>query len=684
MKIAIFDVIGNYAGMHYYDQAYAELFKQNGCKVVVYSNFRNSDFARKFFPSFFTKNKLVGVLCFLWAYIKYACFLVHNDYEKVIYMTYGEIYELPFLWLSSFSSKTFIDVHEVHALRYKDNSCISQKFENLYAKRIDRVIFHSDRTLSIIGGKVKTMLYVPHLKYVTGMSYNTDKLGDDVKRCFKSSYRKYLFFGSLSKAKGIDIVIDVFKKMSDDGMPFELVIAGKNVDDTDFSSVRNLPGFHIVDRHINDDEMTYLYRNTNFVLLPYRETSQSGIFEMAAHFHKPMLMSNVTYFKEMQSKFPSFGNVAPLDTFDRLIDRSLSIDISRYYNTLDCDRFTMKRDIQGFFKQFIMDGQLETYHDFDEKSGHYCSFKNIDTEQDLDDFIKSIPSNSFIFRGMNEATYKMYTSSQRYWIWNDPIIRKLGAKGYNDFIHKIIDRIRNDKEIADYLNKNGIPINDMELLAMLQHYAVLSPLLDFTLDINSALFFATDNSSKPTGDKIDDYVSVYYIDKSIDWIQASVQRINTVGAARASEMLDDFKQSHKDTPVDTSQVEEEMRDLPFDKLADSDISFIPLEGPAAGTMTAAMPTTNFTTSYRITNPRLLAQSGLFLLNLTPTEPLVELMNRVTNSMFVNCVNIHKKLVPYIQSKYLEPKNITKDTMYFSTDDDKWLEEKIKSVIGLDK
>lgn len=357
MRIAIFDVIGKHAGMDYYDQAYAAMFEEKGCEVSVFSNFYDKAFARRFFPNFFNKPKMVGILCFLWAYIKFFFFIVCNNYDRIIYMAYGEVYEVPFLFLSSFSRKSYIDVHEVHALRIKDGSKKALFFENLYAKRIRNVIFHSERTRDILKDKGIHMIFVPHVKYKFQRSYSQDKLGADIKRCFTYKGRKrYLFFGNLSKAKGIDIVISIFVKLAKSDRKFELVIAGQNVDNIDFSSL-NYPFIHVIARHINDDEMSYLYSNTHYVLLPYRTTSQSGIFEMAAYFRKAMLLSDTKYFVEMIRKFPSFGYTVPLKQFGTLVEQSLSAAPTQFYTVPDCDRFEMKQEFNAFLEQMITEKQ---------------------------------------------------------------------------------------------------------------------------------------------------------------------------------------------------------------------------------------------------------------------------------------------------------------------------------------
>ena len=92
---------------------------------------------------------------------------------------------------------------------------------------------------------------------------------------------------------------------------------------------------------------------------------------------------------------------------------------------------------------------LPMYEDFNSKKMY---FKNgseenfiIDDKSLLDKLIfdiseeqsSSLNKTKLIFRGMNEAKYKLLTSSQRYWISND-LEHGAGSKKYLDFVDDII------------------------------------------------------------------------------------------------------------------------------------------------------------------------------------------------------------------------------------------------------
>ena len=81
------------------------------------------------------------------------------------------------------------------------------------------------------------MIYAPHFKYIFQKKFEEDKLSNEIKKCFNSNKIKFLFFGNLSRVKGIDIVLTTFDKLRNEGVDFELVIAGKNVDNIDFTEL---------------------------------------------------------------------------------------------------------------------------------------------------------------------------------------------------------------------------------------------------------------------------------------------------------------------------------------------------------------------------------------------------------------------------------------------------------------
>ena len=140
ITISIFDILGAYCGMHYYDMAFAEVLRKRGHEVYIYSNFKERESDKVFFPDFFSCKKLVGIIRFLTAYMRFLKFVLFSSSDRIVYLTYGEFYELPFLFIACFSRRVYVDVHEIHALKYVDASWVSRIFERLYRNGIRHVI----------------------------------------------------------------------------------------------------------------------------------------------------------------------------------------------------------------------------------------------------------------------------------------------------------------------------------------------------------------------------------------------------------------------------------------------------------------------------------------------------------------------------------------------------------------
>lgn len=342
--IYIIDFIGSYCGMDYYDKAFAHILNSSGFDVRIFSNF-DSIYGKQFFPKIFGRNKLISLLLLIVVMLRIRVLMAFRRNAHFIYLSYGEYYDILFLLFSWPNRRLIVDVHEVHALKYGDESKYSIFFKSLYKKNVPAVIYHSNRTKNILSNcrYLGKMIYVPHFKYEFDINYDINNVGMDIRNVFVSDRIKYLFFGNFRLVKGIDVVEDVFLKLSAEKIPFELVVAGMNAEKYPLERMRTIAS--VFDRHINDDEMKFLYSNCDYVLLPYRKSSQSGIFEMASYFKKPMVLSDIDYFKNQLEIHPDWGLIAPIENYIELVKKTLKTNSHFYVNCYN--------QSEGFYKNFI-------------------------------------------------------------------------------------------------------------------------------------------------------------------------------------------------------------------------------------------------------------------------------------------------------------------------------------------
>lgn len=307
---------------------------------------------------------------------------------------------------------------------------------------------------------------------------------------------------------------------------------------------------------------------------------------------------------------------------------------------------------------------LPSYHSFEEKHEMFKTYSIIRTKQELDTCIERLKAlkdkrkESYLFRGVNDARYKLYTSSQRLWIQRDL------SKNNIDYHHRILSMLdfckRDNSILSNYLKRLGITTNDWLYLSFLQHYGAASPLLDFSKEFQTALFFACDNINLYTNDELGDYVSIYYY-KKVDvahYITPSIISLARKHAQNRSKF----------------QPQDFWSSLSYDKIMSEKSSII----VSAYSHESKVKNNNgdVITIYTVANLNSTAQDGEFVCNATPDIPLEELWN-INGVKYIHCVDIHKSLIEYIIKHYLGGNiEISKKRYYPSerdiADDAQWM------------
>lgn len=104
---------------------------------------------------------------------------------------------------------------------------------------------------------------------------------------------RVLFFGRISPYKGIDYLIKAIDIAHKENPNIECVIAGKGKFSFDISKCYYKEYFTILNRFIPDEELANLIYNSDVVVCPYIDATQSGVVQQAYGFEKPVIASNV-------------------------------------------------------------------------------------------------------------------------------------------------------------------------------------------------------------------------------------------------------------------------------------------------------------------------------------------------------------------------------------------------------
>lgn len=140
-------------------------------------------------------------------------------------------------------------------------------------------------------------IYAPHPIY--------DQFGESVSKeeaCKKlnldPSCNYLLFFGLVRKYKGLDLLLQSMGTEEFQRSNIKLLIAGEYYDDeTEYQQLIHQFGLQDLviskNAYIPDEDVKYYFSAADLVTQTYHTATQSGISQIAYHFEKPMLVTNV-------------------------------------------------------------------------------------------------------------------------------------------------------------------------------------------------------------------------------------------------------------------------------------------------------------------------------------------------------------------------------------------------------
>jgi glycosyltransferase involved in cell wall biosynthesis len=124
------------------------------------------------------------------------------------------------------------------------------------------------------------------------------------KLCLDNNCKYMLFFGIIRKYKGLDILLEAFSDNRFKNYNLKLIVAGEFYEDEkpyhDLIKKYNLSeSVILVSKFIPDDEVVNYFCASDIIVQPYKNATQSGVTQIAYHFEKPMLVTDVGGLKEI-------------------------------------------------------------------------------------------------------------------------------------------------------------------------------------------------------------------------------------------------------------------------------------------------------------------------------------------------------------------------------------------------
>jgi len=148
-----------------------------------------------------------------------------------------------------------------------------------------------------LAAKPKPTIFCPHPLYdnfgkAITKSEAKNRLGLD------PGYSYLLFFGFIRDYKGLDLLLNAFADERLRRYPLKLIVAGEFYTDAkpyndliDHLNLRELVIMH--NKFIPDSAVADYFCASDLVVQPYKNATQSGVTQIAYHFNKPMIITNV-------------------------------------------------------------------------------------------------------------------------------------------------------------------------------------------------------------------------------------------------------------------------------------------------------------------------------------------------------------------------------------------------------
>ncbi len=208
----------------------------------------------------------------------------------------------------------------------------------MFVKQVDGFIAMSQSVMDDLGqfDRQKPRKLSPHPLFDNfGASVSRiealEKLGLD------PAFRYILFFGFIRDYKGLDILLKAMNNTGLKNKPVRLLVAGEYYNNAaQYQQIIKEEGVEgqLVLRNdfIADEEVRFYFSAADIIAQPYKSATQSGVTQIAYHFEKPMLVTNVGGLPEIVPH-EKVGYVTAPDP------ENIAEALNRFFNEGKPDRF---------------------------------------------------------------------------------------------------------------------------------------------------------------------------------------------------------------------------------------------------------------------------------------------------------------------------------------------------------
>lgn len=200
----------------------------------------------------------------------------------------------------------------------------------------------------------KSHIYFNKLGVYTCLNYIFEQ-----SRCIEKYSEPYiLYYGFIAPYKGIDVLCQAMELVHERYPKIKCVIAGKGKLYFDFTKYKDADYIRLYNRFIFVDELVSLINNSQFVICPYKDATQSGVISSCFAFAKPVIATKVgglgeSIIDDVTGKLVERNN--PNELAEAIIQLSLSPEKIKKYSINITKRFWKgERDWSTIVNKYLL------------------------------------------------------------------------------------------------------------------------------------------------------------------------------------------------------------------------------------------------------------------------------------------------------------------------------------------
>jgi glycosyltransferase involved in cell wall biosynthesis len=217
----------------------------------------------------------------------------------VVYIeSFGNPYFALFAALLFDKKRSVIGILDYNLHPYKNKTLLKNKFSEIIYKFISIKFFSNYQLFSQVQAKkMKADFPKKHIFCIRIYLIQNDFIVErKVKRNTKANF---LFFGKIHYYKGLDILLESAQMLRKKRNDFLVTVAGDSKDFSEYIKyTKNTDYLDLRVRFLDKEEIANVFNAADYLVLPYREVTQSGPLLIAFNFKVVPIVSNLDGFSE--------------------------------------------------------------------------------------------------------------------------------------------------------------------------------------------------------------------------------------------------------------------------------------------------------------------------------------------------------------------------------------------------